>query len=412
MTCRRKTCLRRFGAGMPVMLAPSPRRRTSRLEAIQAWFQPPANLQIAAQRLPALDGLEERLEVALSKATRAFTLNDLEEDGWAILHVLGEDLQQIAIVVAVHQNAQLRQFFDWFVYLADAPFLLIILAVNFLNELYALLSQLLDGGDDVAGNHGDVLHARRAVIVQIFFDLRLLAANRRLIDWELDLAVAALHHLRHQRGIFGADGLVGEVNHLGEAHHIFVELDPLVHLAKLDVANHMIYRAETAVARQLCCCRFDGAISRQEWAIVVAAFDEAVNGLAVGVDGSALDLAMLIFGDGRLHCALCATRQRIVIRLLRVRHFQCDIFCAVAVQQRMLRNGTLRAEAAAQHEANLALLDDIAGAVAQARLQAGIGDRHEAEGAAIIMGGLFGVADVELDVVPVLDRHEIGISHK
>lgn len=34
-------------------------------------------------------------------------LNDLKEEGWAILHVLGEDLQQIAIFVIVHKDFQL-----------------------------------------------------------------------------------------------------------------------------------------------------------------------------------------------------------------------------------------------------------------------------------------------------------------
>ena len=34
-------------------------------------------------------------------------LNDLKEESWAILHVLGEDLQQIATFVIVHKDFQL-----------------------------------------------------------------------------------------------------------------------------------------------------------------------------------------------------------------------------------------------------------------------------------------------------------------
>jgi len=34
-------------------------------------------------------------------------LNDLEEESWAILHVLGEDLQQVATFIIVHKDFQL-----------------------------------------------------------------------------------------------------------------------------------------------------------------------------------------------------------------------------------------------------------------------------------------------------------------
>lgn len=34
-------------------------------------------------------------------------LNNLKEEGWAILHVLGEDLQQIATFIIVHKDFQL-----------------------------------------------------------------------------------------------------------------------------------------------------------------------------------------------------------------------------------------------------------------------------------------------------------------
>src|SRR6478752_7318798 len=92
-------------------------------------------LEIAAQRLLALDSLEQRLEVALAKAAGALALDNLKEHGRTILHVAREDLQQIAVVVAVHQNAELRQFLDGLVNLADARLQLIIVAGYALDEL-------------------------------------------------------------------------------------------------------------------------------------------------------------------------------------------------------------------------------------------------------------------------------------
>ena len=94
--------------------------------------------------------------------------------------------------------------------------------------------------DDVAGGQGDVLHAGAAVELQEFLDLRAALGLGRLVDRELDPAGAVLHHLRHQGGIFGADVLVVEVDQLLEAEHVLVELDPLVHLAFLDVADDVV----------------------------------------------------------------------------------------------------------------------------------------------------------------------------
>ena len=94
--------------------------------------------------------------------------------------------------------------------------------------------------DDVAGRQRDVLHAGAAVELEVLLDLRSPLALRRLVDRELDPPRAVLHDLRHQRRVLGADVLVVEVNELLEAEHLAVELDPLVHLAFLDVADDVV----------------------------------------------------------------------------------------------------------------------------------------------------------------------------
>src|SRR6185312_15670481 len=96
-------------------------------------------LEVAARRLLALDGLEQRFEVALAKAARALTLDDLEEHRRAILLVAGEDLQQIAVVIAIHQDAQLRQFVNRLVNLTDAPLQFIVVGGYAFDELDTLL---------------------------------------------------------------------------------------------------------------------------------------------------------------------------------------------------------------------------------------------------------------------------------
>ena len=68
----------------------------------------------------AFDGFEEGFEVAFAEAARAFALDDLVEDRRAVLDGLGEDLEQVAFVVAVDEDAEFGQFVDGLVDLADA----------------------------------------------------------------------------------------------------------------------------------------------------------------------------------------------------------------------------------------------------------------------------------------------------
>src|SRR5262249_57635527 len=69
----------------------------------------PTCLQVAAQLLVPLDRLEECLEVAVPEAARPVALDDLEEQRRAVAEGLREDLQEIALVVAVGQDAELPQ---------------------------------------------------------------------------------------------------------------------------------------------------------------------------------------------------------------------------------------------------------------------------------------------------------------
>src|SRR6266571_2290921 len=66
-------------------------------------------LQVAAEGLLALDRLEQRLEVAFAEAARPVALDHLEEERWPVLVRLREDLQEVAVLVAVRQDPQPAQ---------------------------------------------------------------------------------------------------------------------------------------------------------------------------------------------------------------------------------------------------------------------------------------------------------------
>src|SRR4051794_37238100 len=68
--------------------------------------------EVASALLFALDRLEQRLEVALAEAERAVALDQLEEDRGPVTDGLGEDLQQVAVLVAVDQDPAPLQLLD------------------------------------------------------------------------------------------------------------------------------------------------------------------------------------------------------------------------------------------------------------------------------------------------------------
>src|SRR3990172_6624591 len=76
-------------------------------------------LKVAAESLLPLDRLEEGLEVALAEAAGPVALDHLKEECRPILRVLREDLQQVAVVVAVGEDLQPPDVLPVLVDLAD-----------------------------------------------------------------------------------------------------------------------------------------------------------------------------------------------------------------------------------------------------------------------------------------------------
>ena len=66
----------------------------------------PLSLEVAPEGLLSFDCLEQCLEVAFPKPTRAVALDDLEEERRPVLRGLREDLKQVPLLVAVGQDAE------------------------------------------------------------------------------------------------------------------------------------------------------------------------------------------------------------------------------------------------------------------------------------------------------------------
>ena len=112
-------------------------------------------------------------------------LDDLYEDGGSVLHGLGEDLQQVAVVVVVDENPQLLEGVDVLLDL-DLGVLeplaqLAVVGVGDVEELSASVPEVLDALDDVVRPQSDVLDTCGAVVVDVLLDLFVIKGNRLVI---------------------------------------------------------------------------------------------------------------------------------------------------------------------------------------------------------------------------------------
>ena len=123
-----------------------------------AYTHAVSSLEVAPQGLFTFDRFEQCLEIAFSKPAGAVALDDFEEERRAVLRRLREDLEQVALLVAVGEDAQALQIVVVGVDLADALFEVVVVRGRASSGSGAPLLELLDSGDDVVGRHRDVLN--------------------------------------------------------------------------------------------------------------------------------------------------------------------------------------------------------------------------------------------------------------
>ena len=176
-------------------------------------------------------------------------------------------------------------------------------------------------------------------------------------------------------------------------------------MAELDVADDVVDREQAVVAgdRRLVARRIAG----QERALVVGAVDEGVDGVAVGGDGRQAHRAVLVGEVVRRLDAARAAGRRLEVGVVDVRDAERDHLHAVAVLGDVRADLVAGNERAGQDDPDAALLEDVRRAVAHAGLQAGVGHLGEPERADPIGRGLQRVADIKLDVVDAVERHEV-----
>src|SRR6187399_556305 len=115
------------------------------------------DLEISSPPLLFLDRDEQRLKVAFSKTFAALSLEDLVEHRRPVLDGFGKDLQQIALFVAVDEDAEAFELTDIFVDTANAVRQFFVVGVGDTEEFDAVPLQFFHRTKDVAAQKGEVL---------------------------------------------------------------------------------------------------------------------------------------------------------------------------------------------------------------------------------------------------------------
>src|SRR5690606_13003799 len=142
--------------------------------------------QIPSALLLEFQGLEEGLEIALAEGLAAPPRDDFEEQGRAVLEGFGEELEEVALVIGIDEDAEVADALVVFAHrlvavfgehLVDAVPDDLVVAVGEAEEVDAAAPEFGDAGEFVVGAQGEVLDAGDHVVpLQVFLDLALLLA--------------------------------------------------------------------------------------------------------------------------------------------------------------------------------------------------------------------------------------------
>ena len=154
--------------------------------------------EVSAQILLSFNSLKEGLEVACAESLMVSSLDNFEEQSWAILERFRENLEKVTLVIVVDEDLLALEDIDVLLDLkvgsGHASTEVVVVGIgDFVKEQDTTSLHSSDGLDDGLGSHGDVLDTGAAVVLTEFLDLTLSHAVGRLVDGHLDLLVEIGH---------------------------------------------------------------------------------------------------------------------------------------------------------------------------------------------------------------------------
>lgn len=335
------------------------------------------------------------------------SLDDFEEEGGSVLDGLGEDLEEVALVVVVDQDLVLLQDVDVLrhldVHVGEVLPDVVVVGVRDAQKLHSSAPHVFHSPDYLLGVESDVLHACVVVVVDVLLNLALLLPVGRLVDGHLHVLVVVRHHDRPQGGVLGVNHRVVHRPEPVETQSVLVVLDRRLHLQVGLVAHYVVDLlkpdgSHNSVEGLLVVVRL---VPRQEGSSVVYVLNECVGRVPVGPDGSHDNGSVLVGELAGRRDGDSAVGGRVLVDGLGVLDVEGDVLDSVSMVNKVLVHffGTVLVVDRAETESgSLVVPDHVAGDLSLPVFKALVGEVFEPEAGGVVGGRLFGVSDPEGEV--------------
>ena len=202
--------------------------------------------QVTAEGLLSLDSLEQSLKVTGTKTLMVSALNNFNEEGRPVLNGLGEDLEQITLLVIVDEDLLLADNFDVLLdfetqVLHTLKEAVIVGIGNFVKEFNTTLLHSADCGHNIVRAESDVLDTIATVVLNIFLDLALSATVGGLVNGHFDVFIKVSDDNRAEGRELSVHHLVIHRPEAMEIEHLLVPRGSGLHFALTLVADTVVH---------------------------------------------------------------------------------------------------------------------------------------------------------------------------
>mmetsp|Transcript_425 Transcript_425/g.572 ORF Transcript_425/g.572 Transcript_425/m.572 type:complete len:250 (+) Transcript_425:405-1154(+) len=220
-----------------------------------------------------------------------------------------------------------------------------------------------------------MLHSCTTPVINIFLNLTLSLSVGWFIDWELDFVILISYNNRTEGTVFSMDDRIINRPELMKTQNFLVIFCYCFHFSIWLIAHNMVNKLKTNRIRERSERIFFFYCNKswKEWTIVIFAFDERVDSVAIGLDGGHNNFSELIrllprFFHNR--GTICFGRFKNSSAII---NSHCHIFYTISMFDNMFSKfPVIRVQWRSEAENNISLLNNMRNNITTASLKATI----------------------------------------
>mmetsp|Transcript_19254 Transcript_19254/g.29532 ORF Transcript_19254/g.29532 Transcript_19254/m.29532 type:complete len:368 (+) Transcript_19254:150-1253(+) len=344
------------------------------------------------------------------------SLDDLDEEGGSVLKRLREDLEQVALLVEVHEDLEVLDdreiLLDLGAMVSESFSQVDVVLVGDGEELEATSLHRLDGVNDVLGSQGSVLDTVASVVLNVLLDLGLSLAGSGLVDGELHVLVEVGNNDGSQSRVLSVHHLVVDGPEAVEVKHLFIPRSDGLHVAVGLVTNAMVDDLELGDGDDLGegLGHVVSLEAGEEDSLVVHSLDEAVDGVSESLDLGDDNTTIIVLVSGGLLDGGGSSLDGLLENASGIINGESNILDSVSVL--VVVGGEIlvssRVQRGSEGKDDSSLSHNVGGEFSVSSLESLVGEVLEAESGAVEGSGLLGVANPEPNVVESMEDSDFG----